>query len=320
MKRELKKRDSKYWLKNNKDNLRINKIYGGCKVYSPKGNLMFLCAEKKANWYLNRTDKETGAPLAIKIKSINPIINFLMNIFNIKTKYLNIQLKFEPKDEGNKDDRYSLSLKENICVVTGSKNLEHLTKHHITPHCYRMFMPSKYKEGNSHDIVPITAEKHYEYERHADELKKIIAKKFNAPLDGNRTVDHKLFYAIKSAYAIKKHSEHIPEKDLKIHKEIIKNYTCQKRVTQKTIDKLVEIDYKEARKIKSHGEIVVEKLVLGGHDEIQEFVEMWRNHFLEYAKPKYMPNYWDVNRSAKRLTTKKEFQKTKSLLPIHPFC
>jgi len=300
-KKVLNKKDSKHWLKNNKDNLRLNKVYGGCRVYSPKGNLMFLCDEKKVNWYLDRTDKETGSPLAIKINHINPFLNSLMTFFGISPKNIRIKLQFEPKDEGNKNDKYALTKKENRCVITGDTNLEQLTKHHITPYCYRMFMPAEYKEANSHDVVPIIAEKHYEYERKADELKKVIAKKYNAPLNGDVSVNHKLFYAIKSAYALKNHGDKMPKASEEIHKETIRAYTCQKRVTEKIIEELVEKGFKEASKIKSHGEIVMDKLVIEGKEAIQEFVEMWRNHFLKHAKPRYMPKNWDVKRPASRL-------------------
>ena len=72
-------KDTRHWRVNSEDNLRKNKIYGNCKVYSPNVNLMFLCVEKKANWYLDRVDDETGEPLAREIRHINPIVNFLMN-------------------------------------------------------------------------------------------------------------------------------------------------------------------------------------------------------------------------------------------------
>jgi cation-transporting P-type ATPase D len=301
-----KEKDSKHWLKNNKDNLRTTKVYGGCRVYSPSGNLMFLCVEKKAKWYLDRVDKKTGTPLAVKINHINPIINFLMGLFFIKPKNLKIKLQFEPKAEGNKGDKYSLSKKNNKCVVTGDTNLEQLTKHHITPYCYRMFMPEEYKTANSHDIVPIISEKHYEYERHADELKNNLAKKYDAPLDGKKNVDHKLFYAIKSARALMKFATFMPKENVDRNKEIIRAYTGQKRVTQKIIEELCETEFDKANKLKSHGEIVVEKLELEGNQAIQDFVEMWREHFIKTMQPKYMPKHWDVKRPASRLNLKKD--------------
>jgi len=287
-------------------NSRKNEIYVNCRVYSPDGNLMFLCVDKKIDWYLSRVDEKTKKPLAFEIKHINPILNFLFTIFSVKMKSRKIQFNFEPKDEGNKGDKYSLSKKKNRCVVTGSKILESLTTHHISPYCYRKYFPEEYKSANSHDIVPIRSNEHYEYERVADKLKIKLAKKYNAPLEGSSTINHELFYAIKSAHAIKNHGDQIPKDKLDDHKEKIRIYTGRKNVTQKVIDNLIEISYDEAKKMKSHGEIVVEKLILEGPDSIQAFVEMWRKHFIDTMKPKYMPKHWDIKRPASRLDNKNQ--------------
>lgn len=281
-------------------NLRKNKIYGNCKVYHPDGSLMFVCLHKKANWYLSNVDDNTGKPLAKEIRHINPFLNKLMSLFGIKPRTLKIQLQFSPKDKGNVGDKYLLSKKQNKCVVSGSKKLEKLTKHHITPHCYRTYMPDEFKSANSHDVVPILDEKHYEYEVHADKLKEKIAKEFNAPLNGTSKVDHDMFYAIRAAKAIVSNGDSIPSSKLKGLKESIRTYTGKKKVTQKILSELSSMSYEVAKDSKSHGQIVVEKLLVQGEDAIQEFVEMWRNHFMEYAKPKYMPKYWDIKRPASR--------------------
>lgn len=295
------KRDSKFWL--NKQNLRTTKVYGGCKVYSPTGCLMFLCLEKKARWYLNRLDEATGKPLAVEINHINPVLNSLMKLLSIKPKNLKIKFQFKPKGEGS-GDKYSLGKKENRCVVSGDRDIKQLTKHHITPYCYRVFMPLEYKEANSHDIVPITKEKHYAYEVEADKLKNILAKKYDAPIEGKRDVDHKLFYALKSARALRSSADKMPNDTASIHKETIRKYTDKKNVTQKIIDELCSTNFDKATNLKSHGEIVMQKVMLGGKDSIQEFVEMWRQHFLDTTKPKYMPKHWDVKRPASRVDIK----------------
>jgi hypothetical protein len=293
----------KHWLQYN-GNSRKNEIYGNCRVYSPGGNLMFLCVDKKIDWYLSRVDEKTKEPLAFEIKHNNPFLNFLMNVFGITPRSRKIKFNFEPKEEGNKGDRYSLSKKKNKCVVTGSKVLESLTTHHITPYCYRKYFPEEYKSANSHDVVPIRSNEHYDYERVADELKLKLAKKYKAPLEGSSTINHTLFYAIKSAHAIKSHGDKIPKDNLEMHKEKIRAYTGKKNVTQKIIENLIQIRYDEAKKMKPHGEIVVEKLMLEGPDAMQKFVEMWRQHFIDTMKPKYMPKHWDIKRPASRLDIK----------------
>jgi len=314
-----KGKDTKNWLKNNGTS-RLNKIYGNCKVYSPSGNLMFLCVEKKANWYLDRFDKETGEPLAVKINHINPLLNSLMSFFGITPRELKIQLSFEPKDEGNRGDKYSLSKKKNKCVVTGSKVLRNLTTHHITPHEYRKYMPEIYKSANSHDVVVIQSNNHYEYELEADKLKLELAKKYDAPINGHKEVNHLLFYAIKSAKALDSYIDEIPEKNIEIHKEKIRAYSGKKRVTKKLISELANTSFKEANRVRSHGEIVVEKVMLGGDEAMQEFVEMWRKHFIDTVKPKYMPKHWDIKRSAARLVPKKDSEEIRNVGMHWPFC
>lgn len=115
-----------------------------------------------------------------------------------------------------------------------------------------------------------------------------------------RVVDHKLFYALKSARTLRDYLDKMQTNKAEELKQTIRNYSGQKIITQKLINDLCAIDFNEVSKIKSHGEIVVEKLMLEGKDTIQEFVEMWRQHFLDHAKPKYMPKYWDVKRPASR--------------------
>ena len=301
----LKKRDrlvSKNldFFKNN----RKNDIYGNCKVYSPNGELMFLCLEKKADWYLNNVDNKSGKPLAKEINHINPVVNFFMGFFSIKPKSKKIKLLFCPKKNGNNGDKYSLSKKENRCVITGSKDLKNLTKHHITPYCYRKYFPEEYKSANSHDIVPILNSEHHNYERKADELKNEIAKIYSAPLHGVTIINHKLFYAIKSAVALVNFSENMPKNIENSHKDNIRAYTGKKNVTKKILKELSSMNYSDAKIIKSHGEIVANKIIEQGEDSIQQFVEMWRLHFLEFAEPRYMPKHWDIYRPAYRIGSK----------------
>lgn len=295
-------------------NSRKNKIYGNCKVYSKEGYLMFICIEKRANWYLNKVNEKTGIPLAFEIRHINPTINSLMEFFNIHPRSMKIQFTFEPKGGGHMGDKFYLSKKRNRCVVGGSTDISNLTMHHIIPYCYRKFMPDKYKKGNSHDVVPILNDEHYKYEREADKLKVELAKKYDAPVGGEKEVDHKLFYALKSARALQKHKEFMTEKKIKFHKDAIRNYSGKERVTQKLIDEIANMDFKKSTKIRDHGEVVIEKLMLGGEESMQEFVEMWRKHFIEHAEPKYMPRHWSVTRPVARQEPRK-----RKIISIWPF-
>ena len=251
---------------------RTNEIYGNCQVFSIKGNLMFLCIEKRANWYLERglAEKLSENPLAIK-------------------------LLFETKNEGNHGDSYYLTEKQNRCVKCGTEDLEHLTKHHIVPYQYRKFMPEEVKGNSSFDIVPICFDHHNEYERQADLLKQELAEKYDAPVVGIVIIDEIFSVAISAAKAIRGNGNKIPTEKRTLMEDRIKAYTGKDIVSKKDIELLCSKKNAVSRTVKSHAEMVMSQVT-----DIQSFVEMWREHFLECLEPEFMPNHWDPKRSIYR--------------------
>ena len=157
-------------------------------------------------------------------------------------------------------------------------------------------MPELYKSRNSHDVVPICIEHHYEYEgAFADKLKLELSEKYNAPLSGDVYFDKKLRKAKGSAYALHTYGDKMPvERVLKLQ-TVIEDYFGIDNMEKRHLDKLLDFDANMTEIIKKHGEIV-----MGNITDIQEFVEMWRQHFLDSMNPKCMPEFWDVKRAAKR--------------------
>lgn len=255
---------------------RKNKIYGNCQVYSPKGNLMFLCVEKKANWYLDRGLAEV-----------------------ISQDPLSIKLLFEPESEGNHGDDYYLTEKHNKCVKCATEDLEVLTRHHIVPHQYRKFMPEDIKSNSSFDVVPICYAHHNYYERFADELKQELADKYNAPLAGVVEVDEILISAISAAKAIVGNGDKLPEDRRKILEEKVllyfETFTYKNFITNDDLVELSKMKSIQAKKITTHSEIVMKQI-----EDFQGFVEMWREHFLKHLDPEHMPKHWDPKRSVYR--------------------
>jgi len=254
---------------NTRNKQRDNKIYGNCQVYSPKGNLMFLCLEKRVNWYLNKG-------LAEKI-SDNPIT---------------IKLLFEPKDEGHHGDEYYLSQKYNRCVKCGTEELSSLTRHHIVPYQYIKFMPDEVKKVSAFDIVPICFEHHHYYERFADELKQKLAEEYKAPVGGIINRNETLFLAICAAKALAWGGDGIPYDKKIVMEENLKAYTKKEHISKEDLDFLRKKKAVDSRTVITHGEVVISKVT-----DYQEFCEMWREHFFKYLDPKYMPKHWDLKRS-----------------------
>jgi len=47
-----------------------------------------------------------------------------------------------------------------------------------------------------------------------------------------------------------------------------------------------------------HGKILIDKM--GGEEVIPEFIKMWREHFVDTMKPKYLPKNWSIDHSITR--------------------
>lgn len=247
---------------------RKNTIYGNCQVYSPSGELMFLCLEKKANWYLYRN--------LAKIIGIDP---------------LQIQLTFEPGGKGH-DDEYYLSSKINACVVCGSTNLEDLTKHHIVPIEYRKHFPEYIKSRSSHDIVVICQDHHYDYENNfAQHLKHELMKKYNilqTKLSIDKIRTHKAYNIAKVLID--------PEKVKKIPESRIKSMITEVRDIFGH-DDVYEIATSDINKIIYNENLVLGKQLVDKIEDIEKFIKMWRQHFVDSMKPQYMPIGWSIDYS-----------------------
>ncbi len=243
---------------------RKNLIYENCEVFSPKGELMFRCLKKRANWYLKRE-------LAKKLKD-DP---------------LSIQLTFTPKGKGEIKENLK-NIKKNHCVVCGEKDLEKLTKHHIIPKEYRKHFPESKKNHNSIFIVSICETCHKTYEnKHAKLLKIKISKKYNAPFL-NESKD-KVASIINTLLNCQ---NNIPEKNIKNIEEklkiLLKEYkisTVDIKNKEKMKNLLKDLQEKQ-KQYKNHGYIVTQKLI--SSNKINSFQKMWMKHFTKSMSPKFL--------------------------------
>ncbi len=250
-------------------NTKQTPIYGNTKVLDPDGELLFLCLPKKAHWYLDRN-------LATMITE-DPMV---------------IQLTFEPKGKGQIGDAYALGEKYNKCVVCGTE--DDLTRHHIVPYTYRKHFPETMKSHNSHDVVPICVDCHGEYEEnYGIELKYVLAKKYDAPLESETKINTDLTLVVKYSKLLMDRWDKLPFSRKKQMITIIREYhgyigkLCQVLLIYAYVDL-------SQSKTESHGRIVVEKITDNG--QLQWFVETWREHFINSMEPKYMPKHWDIKR------------------------
>lgn len=230
-----------------------NKLpYSNFKLFHPDGTIMCYCSKKRANWYLKRNLGE--------LKNVNEI-----------------HLKFTPNGYG--DPLALLEPRKNICVVSGLSN--NLSRHHVIPTQYRKYLPLKYKDKNSCDVVLLERNIHDEYERYADNLKMQLENDFGC--ESNLEYDRH-WNECQSIHGIIRNywNELPPSKQIYFqlrYEGLIEKYGFdEKSFNKKTSDYLF-----------INNKLVVQKL------KPEYLITIWKLHFLKYAKPKYLPKWWKVN-------------------------
>jgi len=263
------------------------------KVYHPSGRHMFTCGEKKAIWYLERN-------LAKQIDGER-----------------SIELTFIPKGNGFEDnEEFGRSSRIVRCVVTGITN--DLQRHHIVPYCYRTYFPEQYKSKNHHDVVLMNFEIHSEYEQKANEFKDEVARIYNVKTIGELNSEyttrlrelgkpnaiilntiHSLFktYGRLSQETILEKMQYLAD-NTNIPFETLKGYNYVQLYKLYLLLKIEHIDelhhFKQnCREQFDHGYHVARKL--DTEEKIEDFVKLWRSHFIETMQPKFMPHGWSVD-------------------------
>lgn len=256
------------YLHENKSISKSKKIYTNGTMLAPDGEILCRCGQDKIDWYLKRD-------LATLEKKDPPTI----------------RLNFEPSGRGHKNDNFYLHKKEDICVVCGTN--KDLSKHHVVPYCFRKFFPEKLKRHSYHDVLLVCRDHHDEYEKEATELKEKIAKDFNITMRGSGIkIDEELRKVHDAGLALLQHDKDMNRKKKDNLKKILRKHFKKKQIYKKDIIEATKIVYNiKDDKYKEYGKYVVENI-----ESIQDFIIMWRRHFVKYTKPQFMPDYWDVNR------------------------
>jgi hypothetical protein len=270
------------------------------KVFHPDGTHMFTCGKKKANWYLENFDKNTGKPLASQISKFE------------------IKLTFNPKGKGyKKDELFGLAGRKIRCVVSGLP--ENLQRHHIVPYCYRNHFHNQYKSKNHHDVVLLSNKIHEEYEVEATKFKNQLAEEYGVKTLNELNLEYTRLLSDYSEIKVKMLSKlysifscygKIPNdaiiENLKLVSEVTglsyknqlskynyiqlwKLYTILKEHYNQEIE---NFKYQNAHRF-DHGKLLAEKL--NDYEKIKDFVIRWRNHFIDTMNPQYMPEGWSVD-------------------------
>jgi hypothetical protein len=259
-------------------------LYGNNSIYY-QDILLFRTNDKRANWYLSRDLAE--------IVQEDP------------DGGKKIRLKFQPKGLGNSEDPFYIEKKKNVCVVCGDNIVENLTKHHVVPSVYRKNFPLEYKDRSSHDVVLMCKKHHYEYEEYALEFKNILAEEFGVPTLSKSSMvfyDTNIKRAKGIAFALTNYRKQMPKDRIEALCNEFEYITSLKAI-KKNFNRISKSSLGYSTKEIEHGKAMVDKIT-----NYQNFVERWRQHFLDYAKPQYLSEHWSVTKIVSTLERKRSKQ------------
>jgi hypothetical protein len=243
-------------------------IYGNWTVLGPDGQLMFRTNQKRADWYLSRA-------LAVQVE---PSV---------------IKLTFTPNGPGNVGHAALIEDKKNQCAVCGT--LHNLNRHHVVPYQYRKHFPLEHKARTSYDILPLCLEHHEEYEIEAQEFSKTLSKEYGVPFNTYMPmtlteVEQSRHLKLMSALLNTDHQ--LPANRRESIEAQIAEYTMRSGKTKAELEDIIKLKPSNRLIGKLHGELIVEAVL---KDELQPFIQRWRQHFLDTMHPQFMSENWTVD-------------------------
>lgn len=251
--------------------------YDNILVKNQDGLEIFTCDFKRANWYLTRN--------LAKVESEVPMI---------------ITLKFKTNGLGHYGDPYFLQDFKNVCVVCGTT--KNLTRHHVFPQQFNKFVPRQFKNfmrSNSYNVKLLCVKCHVDYEKVATEFKIEILEK--AGYNFKRHTPEHFDKAKRAAWALFNYSNAIQKKDYpKLFGRLEKFFNKKYSEYDFTVEVIEDIVYLNSlmnhleSMNKGYESFFKEKIVT--LDDLNDFVIMWRKHFVDTMWPRYLPKYWDIER------------------------
>jgi len=236
-------------------NMAVKKpIYDNCTMLSPSGEFMCRCDGKRMQFYLRKG-------IATQIDD---------NTF---------KLNFTPKGFGHDPDSFMGEPKKNMCVICGTK--ENLTKHHVVPYCYRVYMPEEYKSGNSFDVLPVCWPDHDAYNEFQFALDCELQKPFKNMAEEKNSIGH----GVGLCKALFRFDEMPIERQTYIY-DRLQEFFSEDDLILKQPQELLDIMTKRQQAIPP-----IPKLVVDSRN-LKDFVLMWRQHFLDYTNPEHLSDRW----------------------------
>ncbi|XP_025404832.1 exonuclease 3'-5' domain-containing protein 2 isoform X2 [Sipha flava] len=257
--------------------IKAAQVYDNCLMENIDGTVMSTCSHKKVDWYISQG-------LAKLVKD------------NPRT----IRLNFSA-DLKNRKDKFSVLPRENICTVCGRP--EYFRKKKIIPKEFVRHMPTAYKSHIPHDTLLLCYWCHIKSNTFDSTIRKKlfdICKTNEVNPNEYRKIPAyvKIMRSKSLAQTLLKSRHKLPDKiiyELKL--EIAEIYNIKpNRVFDSFLETLVTIKslkYENDSQHNNAAKKVVEHFL--ERNALNELKTMWRQHFLNTMKPKYLPTLWSVS-------------------------
>lgn len=254
-------------------------MYDNCQLVAPDGEVLCSCDRNKANWYVYK-----GLGEAI---SEEPFV---------------VRLNFEPSGRPKLDNIFYTMEKINCCVVCGKSENYH--RKHVVPSEYRKYFPDLMTKNLSHDVLLLCVICHKKSNMLDQQLRTKLAVLCDAPTGSGKNVKYFLnsdVVRVKSAAsALVLSGDKIPEVRKNELKKRIEDYFEVPELTEEILQEAFNLGPNILNEsFVPHGLKVYQYFCINGG--LIQFEKMWRQHFLDTMKPKFLPNMWSVEHNHKRL-------------------
>ncbi|XP_055375314.1 exonuclease 3'-5' domain-containing protein 2 [Condylostylus longicornis] len=280
---ESKKKNNKVIKRTYTTLARTKALYDNCLMQAPDGDLLCTCERRKAQWYLDQNLADL-----------------------IEEDPFTIRLNFEPAGRAVGDvGKYYQIPKENRCVVCGSE--DGFIRKNIVPREYRKHFPDVMKSHTSHDVLLLCPNCHQVSNISDLKVRENLAKSCEAPLlfhqGGAKFVENPKLKKIRSAArALLYNASKIPlERREQLKQVLLDNFPEKSEINSDLLEYAANVEVLESvENYCCHGIKVVNKYQdeFGGLIELEK---LWRKHFLNTMKPKFMPEFWSINHNEDRL-------------------
>lgn len=232
------------------------------KLIDPQGEFLAFVGQHKCEWYI---EKGLGVLVAEKT----------------------VQINFQPKASGNRNAPATYQEAREIrCVVCGKDS--ELTRHHVVPYRYRKYLPASLNSHNSFDVVLLCHEHHEEYEVHSQAFDNSLCQDIPGLIETTESKKEHVM-AFEALNVLRNHIQYRTPEQIQEYLQTLSDwFKCSI-----TLDMLSQLKIEKPIKGKTiHWEKVLEKY------QPENFIIMWRQHFLTTMKPKFISDNWiaDANK------------------------